>query len=124
MLMLVYVTKPRPVPCTVTDADPVTTVFVLRIQLPSDISKECNLVSVPCIPPAVIVTRLDPCIPPVVKHRTLDSEFHNVDSNAVFPALATGDKLNLARFAPLIVRLDDPVAWVFALNMPLVDVAS
>ena len=119
--MLVYDTSPRPAPCTVTDADPVVALFIRRVALTRSLSTDQLSVMLPCLSPAVMVTRRVPLVPCDCKHLTDVSDSHSVPSHPV--SLARKLVVYSARPSPIpatVIEADPVLARFLPLQADIV----
>ena len=77
-----------PDPDTVMLTDPVLAALLLFTLDSNPTSYDTASVVVPALPPAVTDTRSVPYTPPALRHRTLESDSHSLDSHAVPPTRA------------------------------------
>ena len=106
----VYVARPMLAPCTVTLADPVAALFVLRMTLSMPTSKDTTTLTLPYRTPALIPTCRLPITPCPTWHRIDVSASHVVRSHAVLPTLVEPVYVVSPRLDPYTVTLVDPVA--------------
>ncbi len=97
-------------PCTVTLADPVAALFVLRMTLTMPTSKDTTTLTLPYRTPALIPTCRLPSTPCPAWHRIDVSASHVVRSHAVLPTLVEPVYVVSPRLDPCTVTLSDPVA--------------
>jgi hypothetical protein len=105
-----YVASPMLAPCTVTLADPVVALLVLRTMLSTPASNDRPELTLPCLTPTLIPTSRLPITPCPTWHRTDVSASHVVRSHAVLPTPIEAVYVASPRLDPCTVTLDDPVA--------------
>eukprot|EP00291_Cryptomonas_curvata_P005011 CAMPEP_0172206896 /NCGR_PEP_ID=MMETSP1050-20130122/33499_1 /TAXON_ID=233186 /ORGANISM="Cryptomonas curvata, Strain CCAP979/52" /LENGTH=241 /DNA_ID=CAMNT_0012886083 /DNA_START=1011 /DNA_END=1734 /DNA_ORIENTATION=+ len=106
----VYAASPMLAPCTVTLADPVDALLVLRTMLSMPTSKDRLELTLPYLAPTLIPTSRLPITPCPTWHRSDVSASHVVRSHAVLPTLIEAVYVASPRLDPCTVTLDDPVA--------------
>ena len=106
----VYAARPMLAPCTVTLADPVEALLVLRMMLMAPTSKDIPPLTLPCLAPTLIPTCRLPITLRPTWHRTDVSASHVVRSHAVRPTPAEAVYVVSPRLDPCTVTLVDPVA--------------
>jgi hypothetical protein len=82
----VYITIPKPAPCTVAITDPVLALFTASVTLNPLTSKDQASVKLPARSPTVITDCLDPATACPTRHLTDVSDTHSVDSHPDLPA--------------------------------------
>ena len=97
-------------PCTVTLADPVDALLVLRTMLSMPASNDRPELTLPYLAPTLIPTSRLPITPCPTWHRRDVSASHVVRSHAVLPTLIEAVYVVSPRLDPCTVTLDDPVA--------------
>jgi hypothetical protein len=105
-----YAASPMLAPCTVTLADPVVALLVLRTMLSTPASNDRPELTLPCLTPTLIPTSRLPITPCPTWHRTDVSASHVVRSHAVLPTPIEAVYVASPRLDPCTVTLDDPVA--------------
>jgi hypothetical protein len=106
----VYAASPMLAPCTVTLADPVEALLVLRTMLSMPASNDRPELTLPYLAPTLIPTSRLPITPCPTWHRRDVSASHVVRSHAVLPTLIEAVYVVSPRLDPCTVTLDDPVA--------------
>ena len=110
---------PKSDPCMDTEKWPAMIRFDPRNSSKEGMSIENSSDTVPPTCPAVTERRLVPISPCPVRHRTDESDSHDVSSHPEWPKRIPPEYEPRPRFIPLTVKLDDPLVALFALRTKL-----